>query len=274
MKITKAILPLAGAATRFLPFSKAVGKHFLPIVDRPAIQILVEQIAATGIEEIFFVVSPHEKILPKYFSADENLNELLRARGKSEIAKELKKLENCARFFFVEQNAPRGDGDAVLRAAEKFENESFAVFFADDLIFGESPPEQLLRAFEKNGKTVVGVQKVPETEVGNFGIVRPDRDGEHFQILDFAEKPAAQKAFSNLAVVGKYVCAPEVVDALKNCARSADGELRLADAFQFLLKNEGEIFGQVLNGERFDLGNPRGFLAANFFAARRKGIDF
>ena len=262
-KIIKAIIPVAGLGTRFLPASKAVPKELLPILDRPLLQLIVEEIASAGIEEIIFVISPEKNEIEKFFARDEKLEKKLVEKGKTELLTEIQKISEIAKFSFVEQVEALGDGHAILQAREKIGDENFLVVFGDDLLLGE-PTRQLLEAYEEKNGPIVGLQKVAPSEVEKFGIVGL---GENDVIEKFVEKPKAAEAPSDLAIVGRYICPPEIMEILAQNP-SQSGEIRLIDALEILQK-QTQIFGKVLEGQRFDCGQKTGWLAANLHFAKQ-----
>ncbi|MFA6458767.1 MAG: UTP--glucose-1-phosphate uridylyltransferase [Patescibacteria group bacterium] len=262
-KIRTAVLPVAGFGTRFLPASKAVPKELLPIVDRPLLQIIVEEIVAAGIEKIVFVVSEGKEAIKNHFSSSPALEEKLAQKGDVKLLAEIQKISQLAEFSFVTQHEMLGDGHAILQAREQISDENFLVIFGDDLIFGE-PTLQLLAAFESKNSAIVGLQKVPLSDVHKFGIVALD---QHSAIQKFVEKPAPLDAPSELAIVGKYVVPHKIFDILAQNP-GASGEIRLIDALTILQKTE-PIFGEILAGQRFDCGQKEGWLAANIFALRQ-----
>jgi UTP--glucose-1-phosphate uridylyltransferase len=265
-KIIKAVIPVAGFATRFLPVAKAFSKALLPVVDKPVLQFLVEDAVSAGIEEIIFVVSPEQDDIQKYFSPSPALEEKLKAKGEEKLLVEIQEISTLAKFDFVVQTEMKGDGHAVLQAEELLGAEPFLVLFGDDLIFG-NPSQQLIEIYEKENASVVGLQEVDKSEVENYGIVGVHDD---FAIEQFIEKPKPENAPSNLAIVGKYVCTPRIFEILKENPNSS-GEVRLIDALEILLKEE-KVFGKILAGERFDCGSKSGWLKANLFYAKRQGL--
>jgi UTP--glucose-1-phosphate uridylyltransferase len=262
-KIKKAIIPVAGFATRFLPISKAFSKALLPIVDKPVLQFLVEDAVAAGVEEIIFVVSPDQTDIQKYFVPDLALEKKLTEKGNLDLLAEIQKISKLAKFNFVIQEEMLGDGHAILQAREKIGAEAFLVLFGDDLIFGQSA-RQLVEVYEKENSTVIGLQKVAKSEVDKYGIVGIQEDSS---ITQFVEKPKLVDAPSDLAIVGKYICTPRIFEILASNPNSS-GEIRLIDALAILLKEE-KIFGEILTGERFDCGSKVGWLAANNFFAQQ-----
>lgn len=261
-KVRKAVFPVAGFGTRFLPFTKAIPKEMLPIVDKPVIQVLAEEAAASGIEQIIIVTGRGKRAIEDHFDSSFELEYLLNKKGQKELLKELKKMENLAKFIFVRQAEPKGDGDAIMQAREVIGEEPFCVMFGDDLIKSAVPAlAQLLNVYNKHQNCVIGIQEVPEKDIPRFGIVKPKTAGEVFEIEDMIEKPKIEDAPSNLAIIGKFVCTTEIFTALENAGRSEGGELRLIDGLKELAKTRA-IFGKKIEGQRFDTGDKLGFLQA------------
>ncbi|MCT4591852.1 MAG: UTP--glucose-1-phosphate uridylyltransferase GalU [Candidatus Gracilibacteria bacterium] len=261
-KVKKAVFPVAGFGTRFLPFTKATPKEMLPIVDKPVIQLLAEEAANSEIEQIIVVTGRSKRAIEDHFDASFELEYLLEKKNKKELLREVKKVENLAKFIFVRQAEPKGDGDAIMQAKEVIGQDPFCVVFGDDLIKSKKPSiAQILDVFEKHRNCVIGVQEVPKKDIPKFGIVKPLRDGDIFEIEDMVEKPKISEAPSNLAIVGKFVCTHEIFDALKQAKKSPDGELRLIDGFRKLSEKRA-IFGKKIHGTRFDTGSKIGFLEA------------
>ena len=262
-KITKAIIPVAGLGTRFLPATKAQPKEMLPIVDKPTVQYLVEEAVAAGITDIIFVTGREKRTIEDHFDVAPGLERTLEEKGKTESAKLVRDISNLARFAYIRQKYPKGDGDAILTAAHLFENEPVAVLFGDDLILGKTPAlTQLMEAYEKNEKSVIALAKVSPEVVSSKGMVRADKVGGNvLSIREIVEKPALADAPSDLAVVGKYIITPEVMSALKGITPKAGEELRLAHALDKVART-GEVQGVQIEGEWLDCGSKIGFLKA------------
>ena len=262
-KISKAVIPVAGLGTRFLPVTKAIPKELLPIVDTPVLQLLVEEATTAGIEEIIFVVNPEKTAIREYFSPNEKLEETLKATNKTELLARLRKIQELAKFKFVEQAKALGDGHAVLQAQDLVGDEPFLVLFGDDLILAKkSATEQLLETWQEKQSAVVALMEVEQNEVSNYGVVEEkSRVEDLVGIKSFVEKPAPERAPSNLAIVGKYVCPPQIFEILQNNP-NASGEIRLIDALSRLVQTE-PVFGKICQGERYDIGNKFGFVKAN-----------
>ncbi len=275
-KIRKAIFPAAGLGVRFLPVTKAMPKEMLPIVDKPVIQYLVEEAVASGIEEIIIITGRGKRAIEDHFDTSFELEHTLQEKERSELLEEMRKIENLAHFVYVRQNKPLGDGHALLCARELIgKDEPFAVMFGDDIVDSEVPAiAQLISAYNETGKMVVGIQEVAWAEVENYGIVAPfeGNGGENlFRIGDLVEKPPQKKAPSNLAIIGKYICTPEIFSAIEQGEKS-HGELRLIDGFRRLLATDA-LYAQKIEGQRYDTGDKFGFLKATLdFALKRDDI--
>ncbi|MFH0776545.1 MAG: UTP--glucose-1-phosphate uridylyltransferase [Patescibacteria group bacterium] len=261
-KIRTAVIPVAGFGTRFLPASKAVPKELFPILDKPLLQILVEEVVAAGVERIVFVVSQGKEAIRNHFSPNPALEKKLATKGDAENLARVQKISKLARFDFAEQKEMLGDGHAILQARKMIQDDHFLVLFGDELIFGE-PTKELLQAFDSKNSAVVGLQKVALGEVDKFGMVALDQSSA---IQKFVEKPRIGEAPSDLAIIGKYIV-PQKIFAILAEHPQQSGEIRLIDALAILARTE-KVFGQVLTGQRFDCGSRYGWLAANFFAAQ------
>lgn len=258
--LRKAVLPVAGLGTRTLPATKAVPKELLPVVDTPVLQLLVEELAAAGIIEIIFVVGPSDSAIRKHFSPTPVLEKVLAKKGQVEQLEKIKKIAELAQFSYVEQSEALGDGHAILQARELVGDEPFLVVFGDDLIVAEtSATTQLLESFEAKQSAIVGLQEVSEEEVSNYGIVK--LKGDSLEIESFVEKPRSAEAPSNLAIIGKYICPPEIFPILEKHP-SASGEIRLIDGLTELVQSQ-PVHGCVIEGQRFDCGDKLGWLKAN-----------
>ncbi len=275
--VRKAIFPAAGFGTRFLPVTKAMPKEMLPIVDKPVIQYLVEEAVAAGIEEIIIVTGRGKRAIEDHFDTSFELEYTLENKGKTEILKEVKKIENLAKFVYVRQNMPLGDGHAILCAKELIgPDEPFAVLFGDDLIDSEVPAtKQLIDAYIQTEKMIIGVQQVPQESVSSYGVVDP-KNGENledaFELAGMVEKPNPADAPSDLAIVGKYICTPEIFDAIESGNTSHDGEQRLIDGFRHHLKSD-RIYAKQIEGTRYDTGDKFGFIKATLdFAMKHENL--
>lgn len=267
MKIRKAIIPVAGMGTRFLPASKAQPKEMLAVVDKPVIQYIVEEAVASGIEEIIFVTAIGKRAIEDHFDRNFELEYRLEQKKKKRELKEVAKIGKLAKFAFVRQAKPLGDGHAVLSAAPFVEaNEPVAVLFGDDIIEnGDGKPalRQLMDVYEKYGDPVTALMKVPKKHVSKYGVIDGKRiNTDVWEINKFVEKPPVEKAPSNLVHIGREILTPELLKLLPKVQAGKDGEIRLADAFAEYIKNGKALYGCVFEGERYDCGNKFGFLRA------------
>lgn len=262
MKIRKAIFPVAGLGTRFLPATKAQPKEMLCVVDKPVIQLLVEEAIASGIEEIIFVTGKNKRALEDHFDYAPELEAVLRAKGKKDEVKMIRDLSDAAKFSYVRQKEPRGDGDAILSAIHLIGDEPFAVMFGDDLVVSKTPClQQLMDVHKQYGASVIAAWPVAKKDVSQYGIMAGKKvDAKTIQISEFIEKPSPDKAPSNLAVVGKYIVTPEIVNELRKVKTS--GEIRLAHAFENYLKKGGTVYAHEFEGVRYDCGSKLGLLEA------------
>jgi len=273
-KIRKAVFPAAGYGTRFLPATKAMPKEMLPIVDKPVIQYLVEEAVESGIEEIIIVTGRGKRAIEDHFDYSFELEHTLVEKNKLDLLAKVRKVSELAKFVYVRQPMPLGDGHAILCAKEVIGNEPFAVLFGDDLVDGKVPAlKQLIDVYEKTSCSVIGLEKVPKADVQKYGIIKScgfDHRTHHIESL--VEKPKPEHAPSNLAIIGKYVVTPEIFEALEKATPSKDGEIRLIDGFNELIKTQ-QIYGYELEGKRYDTGNTLGFIEATIdYALKRKEL--
>ena len=264
MKIKKAIIPVAGFGTRFLPATKAQPKEMLPVVDKPVIQYLVEEAVESGIEEIIFVTGRGKRAIEDHFDKSFELERTLVEKHKQDLLEEVKNISGLAKFSYVRQPEPLGDGHAILCAKHLvYPDESVAVLFGDDLIDGDVPAlKQLMDVYEKYSDPVIALCQVPKEDVHRFGVVDPVTvDDRTHEIKKFVEKPKTEEAPSNLVAVGKYIITPEVFKQLEASVND-EGEIRLANAFVRLLEGKKAIYGYEVNGKRYDCGDKFGFIQA------------
>lgn len=264
-EVKTAIFPVAGFGTRFLPATKAQPKEMLPVVDKPAIQYLAEDAVSAGVEQIIFVTGRGKRAIEDHFDYSFELDRNLVEKNKMSLVEEVRRISNLANFSYVRQPMPLGDGHAVSCAAHLIGDNPALVMFGDTLYDSEiSPAKQVIDAYQKYGKTIVGLARVPKEKVSEFGVIDGQQiDGVTYQITNFVEKPAIDKAPSDLVAVGVYVITREVIDVLNNMDRGESGEIRLADAFSQMLKNGSEVIGLELSGDWLDTGNKLGWLKAN-----------
>ena len=260
--IKKAIFPVGGLGTRFLPATKAMPKEMLTIVDKPLIQYAVEEAAAAGIEEFIFVTGRNKSAIENHFDHSFELEEALYAKGKDTALKTIRNMiHQPGTVFYVRQQEPAGLGHAVWCARHLVNNEPVAILLADDLIFGPSCMAEMVTAYE--GGNMVAVMDVPKSDTGSYGIVTPGNDdGQIIDVSALVEKPEPARAPSNIGVVGRYIIEPGVFAHLANQDRGASNEVQLTDA---LARQIGKVpfKGLRFSGERFDCGSKIGFLQAN-----------
>lgn len=276
MTIRKAVLPVAGLGTRFLPATKAQPKEMLPIVDKPLVQYAVEEVAASGIPMAIFVTGRGKAAIENHFDVSFELEHQLAGRGKENLRRQLRSIAGLTQVTYVRQQEPRGLGHAVLTARDLVGDEPFAVLLSDDIIDSRVPClKQMMAVFEKYGGSVIAIQRVKRSAVSSYGIIRgrlvPDEqwDGRLFQIEDMVEKPKPSEAPSNLAVIGRYVLTPAVFRELSATRPGAGKEIQLTDALRRLLKKE-KVFGYVFEGKRYDAGDKLGFLQATVEMALKR----
>lgn len=263
--IRKAIIPVAGMGTRFLPATKAQPKEMLPVVDKPIIQYIVEEAVSAGIEEIIFVTAIGKRAIEDHFDRNFELEYRLEQKKKETELKMINDLGNLAKFAFVRQQKPLGDGHAILAAAHFVgDDEAVAVLFGDDIISGKKPAiGQLMEIFAKYGDPVVALEKVPKKSVSKYGIIDGVKlDKNIWEIKNFVEKPKTEDAPSDLAAVGRYIITPEIINILKNQEPGKDGEIRLAGAFSSYISSDKPIYGCQFEGKRYDCGDKLQFVIA------------
>lgn len=274
MKIRKAVFPAAGFGTRFLPVTKSQPKEMLPIVDKPVIQYLVEEAVASGIEEIIIVTGRGKRSIEDHFDFSFELEHTLVERGKHSLLKEVRAISKLAKFVYVRQPMPRGDGHAILCAKEVVGDEPFAVLFGDDIVDNKVPAiKQLMDVYEQTGCSVMALQQVDKNESESYGMIKAKSSkGRLYEIEKLIEKPKPSVAPSNLAIIGKYVVTPEIIAALEKAKPSHSGEIRLIDGFMQLQKKQ-KIYGYEVEGKRYDTGTKLGLLTAGIdFALKRKDL--
>jgi UTP--glucose-1-phosphate uridylyltransferase len=271
-EITKAIIPIAGLGTRFLPLSKVVSKDFFPLVDKPVIQYIIEEVRNSGIKEIVFVQSPGQKNISEYFEKDLELENLLLKRKKDKILKELKDFEEAfkdIKFSFVVQKKPLGDGHAILQAVKKAVKEPIAVSFGDDIVDSDEPAlSQLINIFKTCNSPVVALKQLPKEKLPAYGVVAVEKIANHlYKIKKLIEKPDPDQIPSNLAIVGKYILTPEVFQYLKKAEPSNKGEIILGEVFDKMLSEGKIIYGYELKGEWLECGDKMKWLKSFFYLA-------
>ena len=264
MKIKKAIIPAAGLGTRVLPASKAIPKEMLPIVDKPAIQYIVEEAVKAGITDILIITNRGKEAIENHFDHSVELENMLNAKKKDKQLEEITSVCNLANIYFLRQKETKGLGDAVLRAKQFVGNEPFAVLYGDDVIIGESPAiGEMMEAYERYGKSVVGIKEVPDEAVVKYCSLKVEPlEKDVFAVSDMIEKPSIFNKFSNYSILGRCILEPEIFDILEKTPFGVGGELQLTDAMKTVAAQKGMV-GVVFSGERHDMGNKFGVLKAN-----------
>jgi len=264
MKITKAIIPVAGYGTRFLPATKVQPKEMMPIVDTPIIEFLVHEAIQSGITDILFVVHPTRSNVDKHFAQHKELEEFLSERGKQDVIDKLEYLHKQANFSYVAQEKPAGNGDAIMKGQSFIGEEPFAAFYADDVVVSKDTPalKQLIDVYDRYKNSVMGLVEVPTQDVVNYGIAKGDEveDGV-IKINSVVEKPAVDEAPSNLASIGRFVLTPDVFEYIQK-QPAKNGETYLSEALGELAK-EGKVYGKKIDGTWHDCGSKFGLWKAN-----------
>ncbi|SEG73934.1 UTP--glucose-1-phosphate uridylyltransferase GalU [Paenibacillus sp. UNC499MF] len=263
MTIKKAVIPAAGLGTRFLPATKAQPKEMLPIVDKPAIQYIVEEAVQSGIESIIIVTGRNKKSIEDHFDRSVELEQTLSEKGKLKLLKEVQAISDMAQIHFIRQKEPLGLGHAILCAKQFIGDEPFAVLLGDDIMVSDPPAlRQMIHLYEETGRQVIGVKPVPDSEVDKYGIIDSSggRNRIH-RVAGLVEKPSLGSAPSNVAVMGRYILEPTIFPILENIEKGAGGEYQLTDALHEIAKRE-ELLALELAGNRYDIGDKLGYLKA------------
>ena len=264
MKVTKAVIPAAGLGTRVLPATKSMPKEMLPIVDKPAIQYIVEEAVNSGITDILIITNRGKGIIEDHFDRSPELEERLLASGKNDVYEQGVSISKLANIYFIRQKETKGLGHAVNCARSFVGNEPFAVLYGDDVIIGEDPAcAQLIRAYEKYGKSVVGIKAVPETDIFKYSSLKVDKlEDNIYSCTDMIEKPKTPEAVLSLySILGRCVLTPDIFDILDNTPPGSGGEIQLTDAMKTLAQTVG-MTGVDYTGKRYDMGDKFGILQA------------
>ncbi len=261
-KIRKAIIPAAGFGTRFLPATKAQPKEMLPIVDKPAIQFIVEEARKSGIEEILIITGRNKRSIEDHFDKSVELELQLRSHGKYDLLEQVEEISDVT-VHFIRQKEAKGLGHAILCARQFVGDEPFAVLLGDDIVSAEVPVlSQLIKAYKDMGGSVLGVQKVPKDKVSSYGIVNPEKINENiWKAVSLVEKPEIEEAPSRLAVLGRYILTPEIFDILEHTQPGSGDEIQLTDAINELASIQN-VYAYRFEGRRYDIGDKEGFLEA------------
>jgi UTP--glucose-1-phosphate uridylyltransferase len=274
MKVRKAVIPVAGLGTRFLPYTKAIPKEMLPIIDLPAIHFIVQEAIDSGIESILFVTSKEKYSIEDYFDRNFYLEYFLNKNKNFASLEELKRIPENVNIFSVRQKEAMGLGHAILHAADFIGSEPFAVFLPDDLIFSKVPVmKKMIEIYSELGRGVVGVEKVEREKISSYGIIKPKKISPRlYEILDMAEKPPLKTAFSNLGIVGRYVLPSKIFNYIRDTKPGAKGEIQLTDALKAMMKNEG-LAAHEFEGVRCDTGDKFEYILAILkYASMQKNL--
>ncbi len=262
--VRKAVIPAAGLGTRFLPATKSTPKEMLPVVDKPAIQYVVEEAVAAGLTDILIITGRSKRAVEDHFDRNFELEHYLAEAGKDDVLKEVQFASDLADIHYVRQRDPLGLGHAVWVARHHVGDEPFAVLLADDIMVDEGGLlRSMLDIHERHGRSAVALQEVAPEEISSYGCVEPAAiEGDVVEIRAMVEKPPVDQAPSNLAIIGRYVFTPEIFEMLGRIEPGRGGELQLTDAMQLLLE-EQSIFGRICREGRYDVGQKLDFLRAN-----------
>ncbi len=276
MKVKKAVIPAAGLGTRFLPVTKSVPKEMLPIVDKPTIQYIIEEIVDSGIEEILIITGRNKDVIVNHFDNVPELEFNLKMKGKEAELKMIEDITNMAKIFTVRQKEAKGLGHAVLCAKEFIGDEPFAVVLGDDIVYNAEKPalKQMIEVFDEYQASVIGVQTVADDQVDKYGIVSGKALTEDIlEVDDLVEKPAVGEAPSNRAILGRYIITPEIFEILEHTGKGAGGEIQLTDALK-TLAGQQKMVAYDFKGRRYDVGDKLGFLEATVeYGLRTPGLE-
>jgi UTP--glucose-1-phosphate uridylyltransferase len=262
MKVRKAVIPAAGLGTRFLPATKSQPKEMLPIVDKPAIQYVVEQTVEAGIRDLLMITGRGKRNLEDHFDRSFELEYRLEQAGKYDELKQVREISEMATVHYIRQKEPLGLGAAVAMAESHVGGEPFAVLLGDDIVTSGNLLKHLLDVYDRYGRSVISVVEVPRSDIHLYGAIRPEEVEENLvRVLGLVEKPPPEEAPSNLAVIGCYVLTPEIFDALRRTPPDSGGEVQLTDALN-LLAGEQTVYGYIFEGVRYDIGKKLDYLRA------------
>jgi UTP--glucose-1-phosphate uridylyltransferase len=262
-KIRKAVFPVAGFGTRFLPVTKSSPKEMLPLVDKPLIHYGVKEAVDAGIEQVILITGRGKRAIEDYFDISFELEFHLKMNNKEELIEEMRSISNMADFVYMRQEEPKGLGHAILRAKDVIGNEPFVVILPDDVIVNDKGAiTQLMEVYNKYNCSILGLEQVDKKETDKYGIVSGIKFEENIYKLDqFIEKPKPEEAPSSTAIIGRYIFTPRIFEALQKIPFGKNNELQLTDAIKFLSTKEA-IYGKLIEGKRFDCGSKLGFLKA------------
>ncbi len=270
MDVIKAVIPAAGLGTRFLPYTKAIPKEMLPLLNKPAIQYIVEEGMASDINDFIMVTSGNKQTIVNHFDPNLELEILLKERGKIDLLESLKRITRLANFTYVRQAEPRGLGHAVWTARRTIGKEYFGIFLPDDIIVSkQAAMSQLIKVARQEKASVLAIQEVPMEQVSSYGVIgiKKQLTPNLYQVSHLVEKPSQKEAPSNLAVIGRYVLSHKIFPALEEIEADEHEELQLTDAISQMIHNNEKVFAVKVQGIRYDIGNPIGWIKAIIGAA-------
>jgi len=273
MKIRKAVIPAAGLGTRFLPATKALPKEMVPIVDKPAIQYIVEEIVSAGIEDILIITGRGKRAIEDHFDKSFELNFVLKEKEKESLLATLENIEKLADIHYLRQKEALGTGHAILKARNHVADEPFAVLFGDDLVRSEVPCiKQLMNLYDKYSASIVAVQRVPKDKTSSYGIVAGKNINDVYLVERLVEKPSPEEAPSDLALLGRYIFEPDIFEVLEKTPFAENGELQLTDAVN-LMATQKAVYACEIQGEWFTVGDQFSYLKTSVeFALEREDI--
>lgn len=274
MKIKKAVIPLAGLGIRLLPITKSQPKEMLPIYDKPALHYVVEECKKSGIENFLFITGKGKESIENYFDYSFYLEEKLKRENRIEYLKKIQEINKLGEIFYVRQKEPKGLGNAIYLAKNFVNNEAFVVVLADDIfIYSKPPVKKLIKIYEKYDGIILAVKKVPNNKVENYGIIKGKLIEKNlYKVIDLIEKPKKEEAFSNLAIIGRYILKPQIFDILSRLKPGRNNEIQLTDAIRELI-NKVPVYAYEIEDLHFDIGNKLDFVLANlYFAYKDKNI--
>ena len=269
--VKKAVIPAAGLGTKFLPATKAQPKEMLPIIDKPAIQYVVEEAVDSGIDDILIIIGRGKRAIEDHFDRNIDLENFLQQSGSTDAYNEIRRIGDMANIHFIRQKEVTGLGSAILYAAQHIGNEPFAVLLGDSIIQSVIPvTQQLIDIYEQYRHSIVAVEEVPDEKIGRFGIIDGKSVNDSIRdISKLVEKPEIKKSPSNLAIAGRYILTPEIFKSIEKTPPDKNNEIQLTDALQILLKRE-PIYSYQIEGKRYDLGTKIDFIKTNIdFSLRR-----
>lgn len=273
-KVRKAVIPAAGLGTRFLPATKATPKEMLPIVDTPTLQLIIEEVIHSGIEDVLIITGRGKKAIEDHFDKSYELETELEKSGKFEMLQAVQEISTMINLHYVRQHEARGLGDAIHCAKSFVGEEPFAVLLGDDIVDADPPClKQMLEVYDRYGASVLGVQTVPEADVSKYGIIAGEQvENRVYRVSDMVEKPSVEQAPSRVAVLGRYIITPEIFRHIEQTKPGAGGEIQLTDALKSL-SAEQPMYAYDFIGRRYDVGNKLGFLQATVeYALRREDL--